>query len=523
MENSTASTDINNAQWQAPTTEAQPGIDPTVQAAEVQAQNAAEQVGLTDGQFTVQRGSGETAYTEKGWKVVEVGTDIDKNDGTEKQFVVIGKDETDADGNVDTTTKDVWLDKLNSWQLQESAETAEVMEAESALEAVGAVAVHAEGTIELVDTSNDVTVPKIAIDMITAEEGSVEEAASIPDDQELEQTTEDAPQTELLGINEAKIMSEALSDKFAPVGQSIRQLAGRVEEEIGGFLSKQKGMLDNVGTSVQRARNMAGSIMDMSNFVRQLENNSYGEISSQDRQNLGQLAEGMQVLSRYMNDVESSSSEARRRGGAMQGELGQNLVSAVKAIENGLEEFKQNPAALKDKALEADQERTAKKESDPDYTVNQQKKDDSVIGDLVYTAGEATNRTNVVVDETGAARKAITRTLDIGNFNLTDEILSSSRLGGHVVEDINNSLRVVTNRLNDMLSMRGSRGNLHAELRPLINGYLAPLVDSIMRIRPPDVRSSEQPRQINKVTSSVAQMEQAATFVRSFLESLKSK
>lgn len=134
-------------------------IHQAVSAAELEVQQTpAEMIGVLDGQFDVQRGQGENAYTEKGWNVVKVGMDTDKETGEQRQFVEItnaqlgadGKPQRDESGDVDGETKSVWTDKFKSWQKSETDESIEVVEAEKALENIGAAAVHSEVEVDMI-------------------------------------------------------------------------------------------------------------------------------------------------------------------------------------------------------------------------------------------------------------------------------------------------------------------------------------------------------------------------------------
>lgn len=143
--------------------------DPSTQiaAAELPAQQSpAEMIGVVDGQFDVQRNIGrEDMYTEKGWNVVEVGTDTDKQTGEDRQFVLItnaplgadGKPIHDENGDLEGDTKNIWTDKLNSWQTSEVEQDTEVVEAEHALKRVGSAAVSSEVEVQMIDTPDSTT------------------------------------------------------------------------------------------------------------------------------------------------------------------------------------------------------------------------------------------------------------------------------------------------------------------------------------------------------------------------------
>ncbi len=145
-----------------------PNIHQAFSAAELEVQQTpADMIGVLDGQFDVQRGQGENTYTEKGWNVVKVGMDTDKETGEQRQFVEItnaqlgvdGKPQRDESGDVDGETKSVWTDKFKSWQKSEADESTEVVEAEQALENIGAAAVNSEVEVDMItiDTSLDAT------------------------------------------------------------------------------------------------------------------------------------------------------------------------------------------------------------------------------------------------------------------------------------------------------------------------------------------------------------------------------
>jgi hypothetical protein len=436
------------------------------------------------------------------------------------------------------------------WQSSEAESSAEAQEAEAALEEIGGIAVDTSvevATVENVEEDagdNDITVPRAEIlaaraateaeneaenkDAGTVEATATDETAENTQQDQTTNVAEDeakSPEaesgTELQQLKEAQSMIESLADKFMPVEQAARRLASMAEEEIGQFANRQRSLLNGVSQSVSDVRNMANNIMDMTRFVSSLEDNAYAEAGHQERQAVMQLLDSVQALSRGMSRVESTTTDARRSGAAMQNELGDSLYGAIRKVAAELEGFKAAPLEVREKITAADQERTEKKKSDPNYTSNQQDTDERAMGDVYVNAGEAVSRTDVVIEEAGQVRHAIDRTLDAGNSNLTSELLSEARLSGNNIEDITMQLRTIGNRLDGVASMRSSRGNLHAELRPLVNGMLMPLVENIMRLRPPDVQSSEQPRRLNKVVASIAQMQQAASAAQAYMDSLR--
>lgn len=502
--------------------------------AETQAQTLEQQLGLPD-QFVVRRGDETDAdIADTGWKAdgfQDVADPRDPTGETVIRIVRISKQVTEPNGDTTELKKTRPLETLLSWQ-QASPETENSVEAEHGLEVIGAPAVHAEVVVDTTDTASEVVAtaelveqePTLIDDTLQQQtienEPAVDVGANASEDEEANDQAVEAS-ADLQQLKEAQDMLVALADKFAPVEQLVRQLATKAEQEISQFANKQGSLLKNVANTVGTARIMASSIMEMTQFVSDLEDNIYGEVGQQERQAVLQLIESLQTLTQGMSLVESATTDAQRRGTAMQNELGDSLHDAIRAVESGLEAFIQDPIAVREKVMLADQERTDKRNSDTDYSIDQQLADDRIIGDVFVGAGDVVNSTDTITDEANTVRNTIRRSLDAGNSNLTSELLADSGLGGNVIESITKNLRVLVSRLDVIAYMRGSRGNLQAELKPLINGMLAPVIDSIMFLRAPNVQSSEQPRRLGKVTASISQMQQAVSAAQSYMDSLR--
>lgn len=124
MEHNSAQSALDAQNWHPPHAEIQSVNTPVGSIENERKLTPAEQLGLVDGQFIVQRGSGEGSYTETGWTVAEIGDDTDENTGEQRQFAILtnaklgadGKPLRDDNGYIDGDTKNQWVDVIRSWQ-----------------------------------------------------------------------------------------------------------------------------------------------------------------------------------------------------------------------------------------------------------------------------------------------------------------------------------------------------------------------------------------------------------------------
>lgn len=454
----------------------------------------AEQVGLTDGQFDVLRG-GE--FLEKGWHVKSVGTDTDKDTGLQRQFVVIEKPQLDINGvpildeqgqPVIESAKDIWTDKLMSWQENDQVEDEDTREAEQALEEIGGVAVDATAEVDEVDGLGQVNEAEQTTESPLA-------LTEVENTVEIEGAKSGPASEELQKIQETFIESAKKFDSIHAQVESLPVTVGKLTE---AFTQNQGQYLDQVGNALVNVKGLIEPLRNMAPLLRELGDDVYSNIDQRTRQALQTAVENAQQVLRGIGGLSRVVSEGKLLVDGNQRNLAAQITDAARQIEVTVEAFEGETKKSIDQDVFDGYEKVYKATKDDSVDeIRAIRNDRGNLEHFDHDLDQIGNMSRNIQEATSGLGNAASRDLDYG---LTGTILNTHGLNSMGIDEAYSSMSSFVRVLEALAShSNGTKGNILAELQPAVSSQLSTALSIIDRMRKPTTEYADQNSSFSKL------------------------
>jgi hypothetical protein len=484
-------------------------------------QSIAEQVGLVDDQFDVQRNNGDI---EKGWKVAGIGTDTDKDTGLERQFVIIEKPALDSNGMpmldelgkpVIESQKDIWTDKLMSWQQSDQNEDEDTREAELALEEVGGIAVDATTEVDELE----ITEPNDDIEQLADEEVTTEpsvETSLVEDTSEKSNEILEGPAAkELEKVKDAFVDTANNFNGIHATMESLPVTVGRLTE---AFVQTQGQYLDQVGGNLSNVKALVEPLRNMAPLLRSLEEDLHGTIDQRTRQELQIVVDNAHQALRGLAGLVDVASNGKRTVDGTQRDLADQITHMARQAEVAVESFESEAKGRIDNSVyEGHQKVSEAKMEGTEDSSGAIMRDRDNLDHFDYDLNQVTNMSRNVQEATFVLGNSATRQLD---YDFTGAVLNSHGLNPMSIDDAYANMSSFVRTLESISSQSsGSKGNVLAELQPIVNTRLSEALSIIDRMRRPSTEYADQNSALSKLRNNskdaLAQSDRLASYLKS--------
>lgn len=351
------------------------------------------------------------------------------------------------------------------------------------------------------------------------DEAAVESEPGV-DEAESEEQLDAGETSEVMNEYFDRIESEfaGLEEKFMPVNQEISRLPGRLTEAIGDFERRVGNQFEDIGNTLRGVKNLVAGLEDSASFIRRLDWEEREPVDQRDITSLRQLTEAVEVGVRQLNSLRDQVWEAQRGGMQSQDAMAEDVRGSMRRVIGSIEEFQMTGTSrirsavdaagsvLGEHAMNSVSEDARTEDTEAGVT----EADETYLDMANHEASTIHKETMMLQTIAEDTQLGVSRRIGPDTINVVQDTLNQARLRPTEIEDVISTLQSVGRAL-DYAPTRGTKGQLLAELGYGVPARIQEVVETVMRMMPPEIRGSEAAQGLRVAENQVGELMDATS------------